>query len=51
MAKKLPIEMAWIQLRLMDEEALLELKEKGTVCMPYKEEIRRTGRKFDIASM
>lgn len=51
MAKKLPIEMAWIQLRLMDEEALRELKEKGTGRMPYKEEIRRTGRKFDMESI
>lgn len=51
MVKKLPIEMAWIQLRLMDEEALQELKEKGTGRMPYKEEIRRTGRKFDIESI
>lgn len=51
MAKKIPIEMAWIQLRLMDEEALQELKEKGTGRMPYKEEIRRTERKFDIESI
>lgn len=51
MAKKLPIEMAWIQLRLMDEEALQELKEKGMGRMPYKEEIRRTERKFDIESI
>lgn len=51
MSKKLPIEMAWIQLRLMDEEALRELKEKGTGRMPYKEEIRQTGRKFDIESI
>ncbi|HBA69053.1 MAG TPA: hypothetical protein DCZ40_06825, partial [Lachnospiraceae bacterium] len=51
MAKKLPIEMAWIQLRLMDEEALQELKEKGTGRMPYQEEIRRTKRKFDIESI
>lgn len=51
MAKKLPIEMAWIQLRLMDEEALRELKEKGTKRMPYKEEIWRTEQKFDIESI
>ena len=51
MAKKLPIEMAWIQLRLMDEEALQDLKEKGTGSMPYQEEIRRTERKFDIESI
>ncbi len=51
MAKKIPIEMAWIQLRLMDEGALQELKEKGKGRMPYKEEIRRTERKFDIESI
>lgn len=51
MAKKLPIEMAWIQLRLMDEESLQELKEKGAGRMPYKEEVQRTGRKFDIESI
>lgn len=51
MAKKLPIEMAWIQLRLMNEEALQELKEKGTGRMPYQEEIRRTDQKFDIEAI
>lgn len=51
MAKKLPIKMAWIQLRLMDEEALQELKEKGTGRKLYKEEIRRTDQKFDIEAI
>lgn len=51
MAKELPIKMAWIQLRLMDEEALQELKGKGADGMPYREEIRQTEQKFDIESI
>lgn len=51
MEKKLPIELAWIQLRLMDEEALQELREKGAAPTPGQEEIRQTDQKFDIEAV
>ena len=51
MEKKLPIELAWIQLRLMDEEALQEFREKGAAPTPGQEEIRQTDQKFDIEAV